>query len=1118
MTALYSILAVTLVTLVVLVIVWLRVKKQKAQAAAAQGDEPAGPGGDEIGLLIREAENRLAAAKLEQGARVGNLPVYILMGDSGAAKTSIMLNSGLEPELVAGQVYQNNLVAPTRAANLWFSKRAIFVEAGGRLLADSGKWNRLVKKLQPRGSVVGKGERAPRLAVVFFDCENFTKPGAQDLAATAARNLRARLGEISRAMGISLPVYALFTKMDRLPFFTDYVRNLSNEEATQVLGVTLPMLGGRSEGVYAEEETARLAGAFERLFHSLADARPELLARETDAGKLPASYEFPREFRKLRPAAVQFLVDLCRPSQLTVGPILRGFYFTGVRPIVINETAPVAAAPQQQAAYGTASGATGIFSVGARAPAQPAPPPQVTGTRKVPQWLFLSHLFHDILLADRAAMGASGASTKTSFARRMLLGAAAALCLIFSIGFTVSFFQNRALEARVRDAAQVPASLDLDALRKLETLRQSLATLGTYRREGAPWSYRWFLYTGNDLFPQVRRIYFDRFRPLLFAPAQSGILEFLRRLPATPGPEYGPTYDALKAYLVTTSHHDKSTRLFLSPVLMKWWSGTRAAGPDHLQLAQKQFDFYADELKEENPYTNENDGYAIERARHYLAQFAGAERVYAFMLAEAGKSNPPINFNRQFPGSAQTVLETHEVPGAFSKGGWGFMKDAIAHADRYFSGELWVLGDQSSANIDRAKLEQELKARYYGDFAKEWRAYVKSAGVVRYAGLKDAAQKLMQLSGNQSPLLALFCVASQNTAVDDPSVAGVFQPVQTVMPPPCSDRYIAPPNQNYMNALVAMQASIEGIADQPGAPNDAAAAQTLSNATQAKVTTRQMAQAFRLDAEGHIEAGVQKLLEDPIVYVEALLRTLGPAELNAKGKALCGQFRAAMVKYPFNPNTISEATLAEVNALFRKPDGALWTFYDQSLQKLLPKQGPQYVPNPAGGVALNPAFVSFFNAAAGFSDAMYAGGAQDPHLTYTLRPEPSEGIQTVSLRLDGQSLSYSGGAPAPKQFTWVGSGTHEARATVKFGSGPDLAWSNNDGLWAVFQFFAKAERWQPVGTGQSLEWVIRIGKDAVTLPNGKPLTVRFNLDLGGAPPVFQRGYLSRMVCVAEVAR
>jgi type VI secretion system protein ImpL len=341
-----------------------------------------------------------------------------------------------------------------------------------------------------------------------------------------ARNLRTRLGEMSQAFGINLPVYVLFTKMDRLPFFTEFVRNLTKDEATQVLGATIPMRDVRAGGVYGEEQTARLTADFERLFHSLADARPEFLGRETDATKQPGAYEFPREFRKIRPAMVQFLVDLCQPSQLTVGPFLRGFYFTGVRPIVINEVAPVAAAAQQsQAGYGSQASATGLFRAGQAAQAPQAAAP-VGATRKVPQWLFLSHLFNDVLLADSAAMGASGSSVKTGFARRVLFVAAAVLCLLLCIAFTVSFFNNRALETQARDAAegissaessgQNPASLD--SLRKLETLRQSLETLVKYHREGEPWSYRWGLYTGDALYPEVRRIYFDRFRQLLFLP------------------------------------------------------------------------------------------------------------------------------------------------------------------------------------------------------------------------------------------------------------------------------------------------------------------------------------------------------------------------------------------------------------------------------------------------------------------------------------------------------------------------------------------------------------------------------------------------------------------------
>ena len=167
MTILYVVLAVTLVALIVLLIVFLiQRKKKKAAQAAGGGEQPSGDGADEISSLVRDADAKIAAARIQPGARVATLPAYLIMGDSGATKTSVMLHSGLDPELIAGQVYQGGNVAPTRTANFWFSRRSVFVEAGGRLPGEAAKWNKLVGRLAPKASVVGKGEQAPRCAVV----------------------------------------------------------------------------------------------------------------------------------------------------------------------------------------------------------------------------------------------------------------------------------------------------------------------------------------------------------------------------------------------------------------------------------------------------------------------------------------------------------------------------------------------------------------------------------------------------------------------------------------------------------------------------------------------------------------------------------------------------------------------------------------------------------------------------------------------------------------------------------------------------------------------------------------------------------------------------------------
>jgi type VI protein secretion system component VasK len=281
-----------------------------------------------------------------------------------------------------------------------------------------------------------------------------------------------------------------------------------------------------------------------------------------------------------------------------------------------------------------------------------------------------------------------------------------------------------------------------------------------------------------------------------------------------------------------------------------------------------------------------------------------------------------------------------------------------------------------------------------------------------------------------------------------------------------------------------------------------------------------MAATFIPDQQGQAHAMVQKLMEDPITQLEQLLKGLGPAELNSKARGFCAQFNALMSKYPFRSNAQQQATLAEVNAIFKPKEGALWTFYESSLQPLLALQGTQFAPKPGppDAPALTPQFVAFLNRAAAFSAALYPAGAVEPRLSYSLTPLKTEGIESITLSIDGQTLRATGAGGSPAKFTWPGTATRQAKMTGRFGAGTDLDFLAYDGLWAAFQLLGEAERFQPSGAGYNLEWVIKIAGRPVTLPNGAPLTVRYFLDMGGAPPFFQKGYFANMACVANAAR
>jgi type VI secretion system protein ImpL len=387
--------------------------------------------------------------------------------------------------------------------------------------------------------------------------------------------------------------------------------------------------------------------------------------------------------------------------------------------------------------------------------------------------------------------------------------------------------------------------------------------------------------------------------------------------------------------------------------------------------------------------------------------------------------------------------------------------------------------------------------------------------VVHYNSLADAAQKLGKTSSNQSPLLALFCVAAQNTSVDQPDISKAFQPVQAVVPPNCQDQYIGSPNASYMTGLAGIQTCLAQVENAPPEQKDATKAQCGTSSMTAQQTARQIGQQFKPDPQAHIDDTVQNLLLAPITFVSAALRP-GPVS----GANLCSQMSPLMAKFPFNPRSTTDASTQEVAQFFDSANGSLTQFYNASLKSLLIPQGTEYIPNPSNTQQVNPAFLSFFTRAMNLQRALYSAGPGQLQYKYALRPLPTEGISSLTMNIDGQSLSYTGGNVPFKQFTWPGTAAQGLKSTVNISGGAPVEWASYDGAWGVFHFFADADKFSP--TGQStyhIEWILRgSGGRPVKAPSGNPVTVQFDLDTSGAPAILQKGYLSSLQCISSVAK
>ena len=1103
------------------VFLWFH-RKAKASKPGQESEATEDAATKDLDLLVQEAARRLKSSTLGRGATLGNLPLVFVLGGPGSAKTTTIVHSALDPELLAGQVYQDNNVLPTRVANIWYSRAAIFVDPAGNLLSQPSRWNRLIRLVQPGrvSSTVGKRQQAPRAAIVCFECSSFLTPGASEATLSAARTLGTRLQEMSQTLGISFPVYVLFTKIDRMSFFVDFARGLSPEEASQVVGATLPVRS-LAAGVYSEEETKRLTKAFDELFYSLAEKRLDLLGRTHEHEQLPGIYEFPREIRKLRTFLVQFLVELGRPSQLSTNPFLRGFYFAGARPVVVDDVAASVPAELMPEAP-TSAGATVIFSPVSRPAAAPV---RRSGSRKVPQWVFLSQLFNDVIAKDRVAFAASGFSSRVSLLRRIALLSLGLISLVLAIGFLVSFLGNHALENDVRTAvgelqtvhAVTNQTASFADLQKLDRLRQELATLSDYEKNGVPLRLRWGLYVGDRIHPDARRLYFERFQQLLLADTQARLVTDLRALPPQPGPndDYKRTYEELKAYLITTSNHDKSTPEFLAPALTRVWAAGRNIDAERLGLVALQFNYYSQELPSNSFFAKDNDLGAIDQARKYLGQFSGIDRYYTPLLDKASQTNPAVSFSEKFPEAVGVVSSNYRVNGAFTAGGFKFMEEAFRNPAGAIGGEEWVLGKSTATELDQSTIQQKLRERYYQDFVKEWRTVLEKSSVNTYRDFADADQKLEKLTGPASPLLELLWFVSSNTNVSSPA-KDPFASVQALEPPgdPLKrpDQVKLNENAPYVQALTDLGAKIDAIVHSPtGVSDPALMSPAIQSAAMAKAAASQ-ATGSRVDNTYHTENLVHHLLEEPITNVELLFSTQPKGDLNAAGKQFCEQYAQLSNKYPFNPKSSDDLAVEQFGAVFAPKTGSLWTFYENAkLSQYLAKQGANYLPISSGTVKLNPAFVEFFNRAAFASDTFYPSGSPTPKFAYTLKAMPSN-LEGVILKVGNETLSGTG---QQKSFIWTGAPEPVVASTP----GGDILGSFG-GSWAIYHFVADAvtnPHSRISGSTADLEWVMQSNGRTIMLPTGKPKSYNYELQVSGWNPFGVSG-LAGMRCEPHVAK
>jgi len=248
------------------------------------------------------------------------VPWYLLMGQMGSGKTSLILKSGLDFKLrdpSAADVPPGS----TRDCNWMFANEAVVMDTTGRYATqpdksvDKAEWLALLDRLK-------KYRKAKPLdgVILAVDISKII-PAREDEVEREAQNIRDRIDDIVEHLGVSLPVYLAFTKCDMVQGFADYFSTLDKEARSQIIGCS-----------FSASQQASIASSFKEEWVILCDSLKShinmAMTPETDKRLRKGIYLFPRQLRLATDKLNQFISVLSSPSTYLERPALQGFYLT----------------------------------------------------------------------------------------------------------------------------------------------------------------------------------------------------------------------------------------------------------------------------------------------------------------------------------------------------------------------------------------------------------------------------------------------------------------------------------------------------------------------------------------------------------------------------------------------------------------------------------------------------------------------------------------------------------------------------------------------------------------------------------------------------------------------
>lgn len=1075
------ILCIVFVYVVVMILLRLRAARAGSKLQSSLEDEAdretgaARPGHEqEIEQLKARMLEAIEALKRSPAGRAAGgasalyvLPWYMVIGPPAAGKTTLLKNSGLSFPYTdaSGRGSSVQGVRGTRNCGWWFAEEAIILDTAGRYI-DSyeaeahEEWLGFLDLLREQ-----RGRKPINGLVVTMSVEDLIC-GSEDDIDSHAGKIRTRIDELIQRLGLTFPVYVVFTKCDLIRGFWEAFHDFSREERSQVLGASLAR-----DRVAEESSREVFAAEMKPLLKALQQAAVQRVGRGCDAQERHDAFFFPEQLVALQPRMERFVEVLFRENPYQQPPVFRGFYFSSG-----TQEGP-ALDPVMQALVESSEDPDAAL---------PAPPePRAIDEKRS---FFIRQFFSRIAIADRHMAGPSAKEERRRRRQRVLAFSGAftvfILFVLLLIGLTV---RNRGLiddvktlTAQVHSDAQVWDVLETEKLWKLDKLSQKLHKM---ERRGTPWMRTLHLGTfrGAEILREARLVQFDAVRYAILEKPRSSLMH---EIVAAPAGDYLETFGRYRAVHVLA---DVGNRLLdeedtkdAAAALTKWWlEQPRMPGSqdreEFEQLIRRQLIDVADHDAERRTVfnTGQDAGAAqLDNVREHLRQGWSEASLYPQMIRAAGAVIGAGPASVSAAGSSR--FTGPEVPGAYTRDGYRRIADFLEELETKRGSEALrsvFLGQEPR------DLRVGLLTQYASDYASHWIDFLNSIRVQQLSSAAQIEDFLRSVSTENSAVVGLVRLVSEQTAfgttVGAPlrQLAERFGPVHSFLAPPGIEGG-QPARQGYVEWWDSVAKGFD--------PQNPSAIGGLGSCR-----TRV---AELVVGEEPVHQALRSLLMVPC----AALRTADIATRRDALEAAWGNVRAQFEsrlgnKYPFSDSPTRDVAHEGFVGFFGD-DGVFWEFYEAELSPWLSPVGERH--GRPSGFSLRQEICNVLARASRIRDALVAGG--ELGLSFSVRPgiplPADDGDDPIFnrgsyLTIGGKEIAWETGERRIVPVSWPGEQPEEGAALRYEATAFIVPITADQGVWGLFRFAQRAERRSPCGEGcLEIEWLVSHGSRSVRVP------------------------------------